>query len=417
MQFIIESRQARGIAALIILAVVGTYAWLATRMFFAAHLSQSANLASLQKAVALEPACAECRERLARYYYVAQQDWTSAIQQYRAATVLNPNMADYWFELATAYQTTGDVSGQKFAVERAIHADPKDPQVAWQAANFYLLQGDNLRALQHFRTVAETDPAMAERALRLSWRATRDADQMLAAAVPPSTNGYATLLEILMSQRELPAAQTVWSRWVTLEAVPLSMKTALQYVDFLVVQKQPAAALQAWNALADRTPDLKKRGRSDNLIFNGGFEEQVLNGGFDWRYASTALAQVSIDTSEYHSGMRSLSFTFMSSPGAQTGVSHLIPVEPNTRYLFHAYAKGQEIYSNSGPRIAIYDVYSNTRYVFSDDIIGSSAWHPLEAEFTTSPDTRMLILVVMREPGSSAIQGQYWIDDVTLQRK
>ncbi len=417
MQFVLESRKARCFVAGTLVALVGTYVWVATRMLSAAHLAQSADLAPLQRAVALEPACAECRERLARYYYIVQQDWARAIQQYRAATSLNPNRAEYWFDLAMAYQATGDVIGQKFAVQRATRADPKDPRVAWEAANFYLLQGDKLQALRNFRTVAETDPGMAERALKLSWRAVRDPDQLLAAGVPPTANGYATLLQILMDQRELAAAGTVWTRWLALQTVPLPMSTALRYIDFLIVEKQPASALQAWNVLADRTPALKNRFQSGNLVFNGGFEDEVLNGGFDWRYASTALAQVSIDSSEYHSGNRSLSFTFLGGPGSQTGVSHFIPVEPNTRYLFRAYAKGQEIYSNSGPRIGIYDTYSNTRFMISDDIIGSSAWHPLEAEFTTGPDTRLLILAIVREPGNSAIEGQYWIDDVSLQKE
>jgi hypothetical protein len=417
MQLILESRRGRSVAAVLIVAAVGIYGWLGTQIFRAAHLAQSSDGASLQKAVALEPACAEFRERLARYYYFAQQDWASAIQQYRAATALNPYMAEYWFDLATAYQVTGDVAGQKLAVERATHADPRDPRVAWQAANFYLLQGDNLDALKNFRTVAETDPSMAERALSLSWRAVRDPDQMLAAAVPPTPQGYAMLLQILMEKGELAAANTVWSHWLTLKNVPLATKTALQYIDFLVVHKQPASAVQAWNALAAHSPTLQRRLQSGNLIFNGGFEDEILNGGFDWHYASTSLAQVSIDSSEYHSGARSLSFTFVKSPGSQTGVSHLIPVEPSTHYVFRAYAKGLEIYTNSGPRIAIYDPYSNRRFMISDDIIGSSAWYPLEAEFTTGPDTSMLILVVMREPGNSAIEGQYWIDDVSLQKK
>lgn len=107
-----------------------------------------------------------------------------------------------------------------------------------------------------------------------------------------------------------------------------------------------------------------------------------------------------MDSTEHHSGNRSLSFNFLSSPGSQTGVSHFIPVEPGTKYVFRAYVKGEEIYSNSGPRIALYDTYSNTRFAITEDVIGSSGWHPVEAEFTTGPETRMLILVVGREPCS-----------------
>lgn len=133
------------------------------------------------------------------------------------------------------------------------------------------------------RSFARSCDGWAERALQLSWRAVRDAQQLLASAVPHTPYGYATALQVLMNQREFAAAQTVWSDWIALPDFAVPMNTALQYIDFMVVNKQPASAVQAWSALSERTPELKKRSQSDNLIFNGGFEDEILNCGFDWR--------------------------------------------------------------------------------------------------------------------------------------
>ena len=71
----------------------------------------------------------------------------AALRPYRAAVHLNPHSARYWFDLASAYQVLGDTSNQTSALEHAIAADPTTPDVAWEAANFYLVQGENEKAL------------------------------------------------------------------------------------------------------------------------------------------------------------------------------------------------------------------------------------------------------------------------------
>src|SRR5271166_5255471 len=83
-------------------------------------------LASLQRAARLDPANAEYRYNLGRYYAQAG-DPGAAIEPYRAAVQLNPNSASYWLDLALAYLDLGDASNQTWALEHAIQADPTTP--------------------------------------------------------------------------------------------------------------------------------------------------------------------------------------------------------------------------------------------------------------------------------------------------
>ena len=77
---------------------------------------------------------------------------------YRTAVHLNPYEARYWLDLAGAYQVAGRIGEQAESVQHAVEADPTTPHVAWEAANFFLVQGDREKALRYFRVVLANDP-------------------------------------------------------------------------------------------------------------------------------------------------------------------------------------------------------------------------------------------------------------------
>ncbi len=64
---------------------------------------------------------------------------------------------------------------------------------------------------------------------------------------------------------------------------------------------------------------------------------------------------LAIDTSEFHSGTRSLSVTFDGQSASEEGISQFIPVNPNTGYEFSAEYRTEELETASGPRFAITD--------------------------------------------------------------
>ena len=63
-------------------------------------------------------------------------------------------------------------------------ADSSTPDLAWEAANFYLVQGDTDKALREFRVVMESDPYLPPAALKLCWRVKPDIDALLRDVVP-----------------------------------------------------------------------------------------------------------------------------------------------------------------------------------------------------------------------------------------
>ena len=142
------------------------YVGLAASRFAASWLGSRVQLSSLQKAAWLDPGNADYRNHLGRFYDLVARDPASAVGQYQAAVRLNPHSARFWFDLASAYQVLGDTAAQTAALERAIQADSMTPDVAWEAANLYLVQGENEKALREFRVVLANDPSLAEAAIQ-----------------------------------------------------------------------------------------------------------------------------------------------------------------------------------------------------------------------------------------------------------
>ncbi len=74
--------------------------------------------------------------------------------------------------------------GQRTALDRALQAEPTAPDVAWEAANFFLIDGEIDRALREFRVVIENDISLVDASLRACWRVRPDADALLRDVVP-----------------------------------------------------------------------------------------------------------------------------------------------------------------------------------------------------------------------------------------
>ena len=399
------------------LVFAGLYIWLAVGAYIASDLAANPTISNIERAISLEPTNAEYHDLLGRDLALSGASLDEAISDYRTAVRLNPFEARYWLDLAGAYQIAGRIGEQEQSVEQAVEADPTTPHVAWEAANFFLVQGDQAKALRYFRVVLANDPAAVDSTLQLCWRATGDVNQILDQALPRRADLYLSFLRLLITREEVTAAERVWNQLIGLHQA-FSTKLAFPYLQLLIVKQEVLAAQVAWFQLASVDPSYRAHLPSHyNLIVNGGFEEKLLNGGFDWWYESNPHAALAIDTSEFYSGTRSLSVTFDGLNASRAGISQFIPVKPNTDYEFSAESRIEEIESASGPRFAIVDAYTNHSYVLTDDLLGTRPWHLQQARFHTEPNTNLLFLQIIRQPAGPLIRGKLWIDDLKLAEK
>src|SRR3954469_6319476 len=140
------------------LAVAGIFLYYVQNHYRAARYSEDISQPSLEAAVRLEPRSAEYRDLLGRLYPYGAQDPTAANQQLQRAVQADPNTSRYWLDLASSEAMLGRTDGQRAALRSALRVDPKTPAVAWEAGNFFLMDGNTESALDSFKTVLEYDP-------------------------------------------------------------------------------------------------------------------------------------------------------------------------------------------------------------------------------------------------------------------
>jgi len=411
-----QTRARRRIVATVALVLAAFYTGMAAREFIASWLGDRAELTSLERAAKLDPGNADYRNHLGRYYDLVSRDPATAVRYYKAAAQLNPHSARYWFDLAGTYQVLGDTPNQTAALEQAIHADSMTPDVAWEAANLYLVQGENAKALREFSVVMANDTSLAGSAVQYCWRINPDVDALLRDVVPHTAAAYIAFLNLLETKQETRGTFKVWDALMQ-TGQPFELRYVYEYFHFLIQHKEVDQAALVWQQAAARFGLSSYLPSPSNLIVNGSFSLDVLNAGFDWQYQKQSGVALTLDPSDFHSGRRSLLISF-DGPGINdAGIYQLVAVQPNTTYDFSAYYKNGELEGAGGPHLTIQDMYSQAVYFDSDEMKESGFWKSVDGEFTTGADCKLVVLHVRRLPEGSPIRGKLWIDDFHLVRK
>ncbi|HEV2397041.1 MAG TPA: carbohydrate binding domain-containing protein [Candidatus Sulfotelmatobacter sp.] len=416
MKFSLSTPRRKGLIVATAAVLAFLYLGFAGSQWIASWLSESAELSSLQKAVWLDPGNAEYRDHLGRYYDLVARDPALAVAQYKAAVRINPHSARYWFDLANSYQVLGDTSQQTTALEYAIQADSTTPDVAWEAANLYLVQGENEKALREFHVVMANDASLQGPALQFCWRINPDVDALLRDVVPARADAYINFLNLLEYKQETAGTMKVWNAlFRTSES--FERRYAFDYIKYLIVHKEVDEAALAWQQIAARFGFSSYLPSSSNLIVNPSFNLNVLNAGFDWQYQRQSSVTLTLDPSDYHAGRRSLLIAF-DGPGInEAGIYQLIALQPNTTYDFTAYYKTGEMDGAGGPHFTIQDMYTQSVYWESEELKNAGFWKSAYGEFTTGPDCKLVVLHIRRLPAGSPIRGKLWVDDFHLNRK
>lgn len=408
---LVNPRRWQFAAALGILACC--YFFLAATEFVASVFASHAELGSLRRAVFLSPGNADYRYRLGRYYEYIAGDPQPAIESLRAAVDLNPHDARYWFDLAGAYQVTGYIAGQRDALNRALQAEPTAPKVAWEAANFFLIDGDIDRALREFHVVVENDDELSNAALVASWRVRPDADALLQYVVPARPDALNAFLNLLRSKQDTEGTIKAWRRLADLhEKFP--NQYLFNQVAYLIQAHRPDAAMAAWQQSADTLGLSAYLPTEDNLVVNGDFSLDILNGGFDWNYTNRTGVKPLLDPSDFRQGHRSLSLTFEGPGISDAGIAQVIPVHGGTTYDFSAFYKSADFEGAGGPQIVLRDAYTGTPLFVSDSLRDADFWKEVHTQVTTPSTTTLLALVIERFPAGSPIRGKLWLDDFDL---
>lgn len=401
-----------GVVALPLLA----YALLITNIYRADRASQQHDLAQLRKAAQLQPGNADYWNDLGRFYVLAESDTKSGIASHRKAVETNPRVSRYWRDLAFAYMVAGDSAAQKDALERALSVDPRQPDVSWELALQAAFDGDYPAARKRLRTVLSGDARRREITFDLAYRVSPDVGTLVHSVLPDDPEIHLAFANYLAAHARPSEIAPVWEHLVSLHP-RLSAEQCVPLISYLADNGETAAADRAWQTLPGMVAGFDAYQRGANLVVNGGFEEEILNGGFDWRVEPREHVTLAQDSITFHSGSRSILAIFDGGGDGATGLFQTVPVAASTEYHLSGFLRGDGLDSAYPPRLIVRDRKSLDILAVSDPLDANSAWQQREVEFTSPSYTDQVVVQIAQGAETGIMKGKLWIDDIQMRKK
>jgi Tfp pilus assembly protein PilF len=139
-----EKSRSRNTLILVCFSVAAVVAFQAIRIWIADYRVHSNRIDQMERGAELEPENAAAWDRLgrARETDLENPDGAGAVADFQKAVARVPLSAAYWMDLASAYESTGNIPLAREAFSRARAAYPASALVAWGYGNFLLRQGD-----------------------------------------------------------------------------------------------------------------------------------------------------------------------------------------------------------------------------------------------------------------------------------
>ena len=414
---------------LFLVAVTVPGLWLirnVVRIAIADQRGGSSNIPDLSQAVKLDPLNPEFQHRLGLLY---EYDWEhsnvdKAFSHLERAATLQPNSANYWVDLGRACFARNDEACSNEAYENAIRLAPAIPHYQWVIANYYLLSNRRKESLSHFRRFLELSPDNPVPTFTLCLRAWNDPELIWQTLRADASDAKLRLayIDFLDQEGHSEAAYKFWNE-IAMGDSKVPFSGVQPYLDRLIANNHIEQASRVWQDLTKRGTirNLIADDSTGNLMFNGGFEHEPLNSGFDWRHQPQEFVNLDFDDSDCIGGRHCLRIDFTVAGNADyEPVYQIVPVLPKQHYLLMAYARSADISSDSGPRLRVLDPECPTCLnEESQSLVATTAWHKIAINFATGVKTQAVRISVWRPRGRSfpmEIAGHFWLDLVSLKQ-
>ncbi len=400
------------LAALLIVSAGA--AWLAE------HWDGSTDPRLWLRAARLEPASARYWEHLGLY-----EQWDllnggprQAAADLERAARANSASSRIWLELASAYETMGDAPRARQAYRQAQADYPASSEAAFRYGSFLFRQRDFISGFEEIRRALLVDSSLASSAMAEAWAADPDIDAILASALPAKQENYVPAIQFFLDHKQFDAALAVWARLLKL-GDRIEMGEAIPLDNALITQDRLAEARQVWRQALEAAEWPHDRNDSGSFVFNGGFEHDLAQGGFDWRESSIQGARFALDRGVAYSGSRSARIEFDGSANLDyQNLVQYVSVQPGSRYRLLAYLRTDGISTDCGIHLAILDLrHLSQPPVVTSDLTGTNPWTLVQADVATGPGEDLLGIAVQRVPSrkfDNKLHGAVWIDDVSL---
>jgi hypothetical protein len=399
----------------------GALSFVAGRVWLAAHWAGMRNPADWARAASIEPGNADLWRRLGVYSErsARHRGLQVAENYFEHAIRLNPRSSRLWIALAEVYEQRGREGDAQQAYEKALSAHPVSAEVAWRYGSFLLRQGEMKQAAEQVHRALIDKPKLTTSAVSQFWKAGADLGLILGSVLPARPSDYLSAIDFFISQQNDDAALAAWDKLFRLR-LKVRLGQSLDLVNDLISNNRVDDAAQVWRQALAASGRTGEYGHGGSLIFNGGFEHDLINGGFGWRQTPVPGTAFDLVNDVTHESTRSARITFDGSENVDySNLFQYVPVAPGERYRFSAFMRTEDITTDSGPQFLLVGGDPGQMVAETPVMTGTHPWTKVQVDFTTLPNMHGLMVVLRRAPShmfANMIRGTLWLDNVRIEK-
>ncbi len=379
---------ARGLA----LAVLALSSYWAVRLAFADHLSRGATLPVREQAVALAPALAPLRERLADLREALGQEPLSDLHRARQ---LDPENADRLLRLGQRAELTGEFAlAERSLREAAARSRLYQPRYA--LAQFYFRREREAEYWEWARAALEACPAQCAPVWDLCWRLRPEGEWLSREVLPPGRPARSQYLAYLAERERWQAAGRL-AQQMAETATAAEAPHLIRYCEAGLVHGQARAPKEVWNTLCRRglLPGADAHS-PPTLLTNGELWHAPSGVGFDWRLTAQPGASVTAEP-----GRLRVAFNGHQ-PEACALAWQFVSLLPGTRYRLSYAASAPD---TDAVRSIVAEAPGSAGEVASPGVL----------TFTATQEAGRIRLLYRRPPGAVRIEGAVTIAHLCLE--
>lgn len=376
---------------------------------------------SLQTAAGFDRKNPSYHYLLGRYHHLNLEnpDINKAVVSYKNSLSLSPLQPVAWIDLSKAHQTLGQTGEAEQALERAVRLSPNNPELMWEAGTFWLINNMTDKALEVLKKYILIQPDRQRTVYDLCHKLKLRNSYILENLIPDSYIFQSEYLRYLIGVKKTEESQEVWKR---MEKENLDQDMFITYVNFLISNSLYENAYAVWKEMTDRREDLKNaEGEKGSLLWNYSFEQEVLNGGFDWRISEAEGVDVFIDDSIHMTGSRSLGVNFDGKHNPDIAIAQqIVRLAPGGRYTLKAYIRTESLSTTNGIYINMQGHNCSGLNRSSEVATGSNFWKEVSIDFEAPVECRAAAVKLRRDRSAkldNKIEGSAWIDGITLKQQ
>lgn len=336
----------------------------------------------------------------------------------RAAVRNNPTDGPTYAVIARLEEESGKLDQAAQAMQAAAQLAPRRVDVQLEAARFWFRRGDIERAMKHMDVVLTFGGSLRDQIF----------PDLLKLAEDPATREIAHAK--LLKQRIV-----WWPQFFNYAAANATSVETLRALFQIQAEGPNAVATEGLRAYLHR---LQRENlwiesylvwlnhlRKDQLnaignLFNGGFEEEISNLGFDW--IVTPASQVAVDTAATSgaTGHKALRVIFKGPRIHFQHVHQFLMLDSGT-YVLHGRVRPDNLETSEGIQWSVYCVGTAKSLAHSERFTGTDHWQHFTTQFRVPPTDCAVQMLRLELAGRSVLdyeaKGAIWFDDLSIARQ